>query len=98
MDSALPLDKSGMATGTTVTTDSSPLKFAGLMVNRGSLFAAAMLAIMRSATRPRGLRPQIQVDVAVRSAGTPDEPGVPGHRGPAGPLPRGMFNPLARTG
>ena len=38
------LDYSGTGTGTTVTTDSSPLKSAGLVVNRGSLFAAAMLA------------------------------------------------------
>src|ERR1022692_2080249 len=53
----------GTGTGTTVTTDSSPRKSAGLVVNRGSLFAAAMLATIRSATRPRGLRP-----IAITSA------------------------------
>jgi hypothetical protein len=43
----------GGGTGTTVTTDSSPWNPAGFVVKRGSLFAAAMLAIIRSATRPR---------------------------------------------
>jgi hypothetical protein len=47
-----PVD--GIGTRTTATTDSSPWKSAGSVVNRGSLFAAAMLAITRSATRPRG--------------------------------------------
>jgi hypothetical protein len=35
------------------------------VVKRGSLFAAAMLAIIRSATRTRGLRPMLMTSAAM---------------------------------
>jgi hypothetical protein len=63
--SAVQRADAGTGTGTTVTTDSSLRKSAGLVVNRGSLFAAAMLAIIRSATRPRGLRPMAITSAAI---------------------------------
>src|SRR6266851_8706839 len=63
--SAVQRADAGTGTGTTVTTGSSPRKSAGLVVNRGSLFAAAVLAIIRSAARPRGLRPMAITSAAI---------------------------------
>ncbi len=47
----------GRRTGTTVSRLSSPLKSSGFVVNKGSSSATAILAIIRSAIRPRGVRP-----------------------------------------
>lgn len=48
---------SGRVTGTMVIKLSRPLKSSGFVVKRGSSSAAAMAAIIRSATRRRGFRP-----------------------------------------
>ena len=49
----------GRATGTMVSKVSRPLKSSGLVVNSGRSSAMAIAAIMRSATRRRGVRPAL---------------------------------------
>src|ERR1017187_1034279 len=56
----------GRMTGTIVTRSLSPLKSSGLEVYTGNWFAIAVDAIIRSAIRPRGLRPAISTAAATR--------------------------------
>jgi hypothetical protein len=56
----------GRVTGTTVRRSSSPLKSSGLVVKRGRSSATAMAAIIRSATRRRGLRPALITAAQIR--------------------------------
>jgi hypothetical protein len=57
------VDAHGTCTETTVRICSSPRKSPGFVVNSGSRFAAATLAIIKSAIRRRGFRP-----IAITSA------------------------------
>jgi hypothetical protein len=74
----------GTGTETTVTTDSNPRKSPGLVVNRGSPLAAAMPAIIRSATRLRGWRPLAITSAAIipycLAASTSNGSGLKGFR------------------
>ena len=56
----------GMVTGTIVTRLSRPAKPAGLVVYSGKPSAMAVAAIIRSTTRPRGLRPAAMTAAATR--------------------------------